>query len=307
MRRSLWTLSAVLAVAALGEIDYLTGKDVSLSLFYLAPIVVAGWTLGRGPALVVAAAANGAWLLAEAGWGILPPGFAAWWNGFSRFAIFAASGVVTGRLRRDRDRLRVLLRRETGERISTLEQLRHRDRLATIGQIASGVAHELGTPLNVVSGRAKLITTDPHASAEVVENARIVHEQADRMARIIRELLDFARRRGPNPGSVDLAETARRTVELLGPVAERRGVALELAPPEAPVVAEVDRAQIQQALSNLVLNGIQASAGRGPVRVAVGRERARAPEEAGGGEAEYAFLAVADSGGGIAPEHAARI
>ncbi|HEY0705496.1 MAG TPA: histidine kinase dimerization/phospho-acceptor domain-containing protein, partial [Polyangia bacterium] len=86
------------------------------------------------------------------------------------------------------------LREETAARIGALEQLRHVDRLRTVGTLASGIAHELGTPLNVVSGRAKMVVTGEVTGDEINESARIIVDQVDRIARIIRQLLDFARR-----------------------------------------------------------------------------------------------------------------
>ena len=66
------------------------------------------------------------------------------------------------------------LEQETEERIKTLDQLRHADRLATVGKLASGIAHEMGTPLNVVSGRAKMIAAQEVSGGEVLDNARII-------------------------------------------------------------------------------------------------------------------------------------
>ena len=84
---------------------------------------------------------------------------------------------------------------ETAARVHALEQLRHADRLVTVGKLASGIAHELGTPLNVVSGRAKMISQSPASDEPMRNNARIVMEQSERMAQIIRQLLGFCARR----------------------------------------------------------------------------------------------------------------
>jgi two-component system NtrC family sensor kinase len=89
------------------------------------------------------------------------------------------------------------VRAEIEARLKTLEQLRHADRLKTIGTLVSGIAHELGTPLNVVSGRAGLIASGRLSPAEVADSARIIKEQVQRMTGIIRQLLDFARRKTP--------------------------------------------------------------------------------------------------------------
>ena len=184
-----------------------------------------------------------------------------------------------------------------------LEQLRHADRLATVGKLASGVAHELGTPLNVVSGRAKMIASGEVSDEGIVDNARVIVQQSERMTKIIRGLLDFARRRPPQTALHDLREIARHTLALLQPLAEKRGAALTLRGEDVPLLAEVDVGQLQQVVTNLVVNGIQAMPRGGNVTVGVRRAQARPPADHGGAEGAYLRLDVQDEGEGIRPEH----
>ena len=193
-------------------------------------------------------------------------------------------------------------RDEAEMRLAMLEQLRHADRLKTVGMLASGVAHELGTPLNVVSGRAKLIADRRVQGDEAADGARIVVEQAERMAAIIRQLLDFSRRREPRLVAGDLGDIAARTVEMLATIARKRGVAVLLERGDAPTLVVVDHGQLQQVLTNLIVNAIQASSAGGGVTVSLGRETVR-PPGAVGAAVEHAFVRVSDRGHGIAPEH----
>ena len=87
------------------------------------------------------------------------------------------------------------IREETAARIAAMEQLRHADRLKTVGRMASGIAHELGTPLSVVSGRAGLIGSGKLTADEVAQSAAAIKAESDKMTKIIRQLLDFARRK----------------------------------------------------------------------------------------------------------------
>jgi two-component system NtrC family sensor kinase len=195
----------------------------------------------------------------------------------------------------------------TEARIAALEQLRHADRLKTVGHLASGVAHELGTPLNVVSGRAKMIAQGMVAGDDIADNARIISEQAARIAAIIRQLLDFSRRRGPRLGPGDLRPIAARTVELLATLARKRSVTLELEDTAAPVTAQIDEAQVQQVLANLVVNGLQAMPHGGRLALRLGQRRAAPPPDIGGPPADYVTVTVEDEGTGIAPELLPRI
>src|SRR6185295_3813137 len=98
------------------------------------------------------------------------------------------------------------LRAETEARIATLEQLRHADRLKTVGQLASGIAHELGTPLNIITGRLELIKADDRCGVELGMHVDVIKSQCEGMTGIIRHFLDFARRRAPKRISTDLGE-----------------------------------------------------------------------------------------------------
>jgi signal transduction histidine kinase len=192
-------------------------------------------------------------------------------------------------------------RAEAEMRLHMVEQLRHADRLKTVGQLASGMAHELGTPLNVVAGRAKLIAERRVAADEAVDNARIIVDQAERMTTIIRQLLDFSRRREPRLVAGDLTRLAERTVEMLATIAHKSRVALTVEAAGPPTLVVVDHAQIQQVLTNFLVNAIQASPQGAQVLVRVGCERVRPPSDRGGGEAEHAFVRVVDRGHGIVP------
>jgi len=192
------------------------------------------------------------------------------------------------------------LRAATEAKIGVLEQLRHADRLSTVGKLASGIAHELGTPLNVVSGRARMVAGGELTPAETRECADIIVTQAQRMTRIIRQLLDFARRRSAHKSPEDLGNVARQTVSLLLPIAEKRGVSLVLDGDEgAALTAEVDVGQLQQALTNLIVNGVQAMPRGGTLTVRAERAHAQPPADHGGAEGDWLRLVVVDD------EHAA--
>lgn len=145
-------------------------------------------------------------------------------------------------------------------------QLEHVTRLATIGTLASGIAHELGTPLNVVLARAKMIARGEVDGDDIKGNAQAIVEQAERMTRIIAELLDFARDRKPRQAPLDLTHAIAQAAILLEPIAEDARVRIEKSS-VAPVHLEADGNQLQQALTNLMLNGIQAMPDGGTLRV----------------------------------------
>ena len=198
------------------------------------------------------------------------------------------------------------LTKETEERVAAEEQLRHADRLMTVGKLASGMAHELGTPLNVVSGRAQMIVQGQSFGDEAKEDARIIWEQTKRMTKIMRELLDFARPRPPHRAWVDLRAVAEQTMTMLSGLARTHDIDLTVQPGES-AEANVDAPQMQQVFTNLIVNAIQAIGSKGKVDVQFRRVVERSPAEQGGKSGPRLLAEVVDTGPGIESEVITRI
>jgi signal transduction histidine kinase len=220
---------------------------------------------------------------------------------------FGQLGQAINAMCRDLGVAQARLAAETSARLVALEQLRHADRLQTVGQLTAGVAHELGTPLNVVWARAKMIAQGEVLGEEARGCAQVIVEQAQRMTGIIRKLLDFARPRSPKKTRADLRQVIRQTFELLGSVARKRSVVLVREGGDRPVPVDVDVDQLQQVLSNLVMNAIQAMPQGGQVTVGLRSQRVRPPADHGGPEDDYLCLSVQDQGVGIAEADLTRL
>lgn len=304
-RRSALLFILLGTVGVIGWIDWLTGPRTSFALFYLIPIQVAGWYLGGPQTWLLTGCACLAQFLADVAWTGAPLAlndFNALWNLFTRAVLLGVLGHMTVRVRRDRDTLDERLAQRTSAYVATVEQLRHRDRLALAGQIAAGIAHELGTPLNVISGRAQLIVEKDTTRDEIEKHVRSIREQAERMTATIRQLLDFVRRRGPDLGPADLNELCRQVLDMIRPLAGKRQVQLELVATGETAVVHVDYNQIQQAVSNLIMNAIQAMAeGGGQVRIRVYGVNGEPQKDA------QVAIEIEDTGTGIAPENVRRI
>jgi signal transduction histidine kinase len=187
--------------------------------------------------------------------------------------------------------------------IAALEQIRHADRLTTVGHLAAGIAHELGTPLSVTSARAELIATTDLPRNEVVHSARVIVEQADRMAGIMRQLLDFSRRGIGRRVDLDLREVVTTTLDLLSGIANKAKVEISYQPGEEPVPVYVDKNSMQQALINIVLNGVQAMPNGGHLRVRIESRQVQPPAGVSDTAGPYQCVIVEDDGVGIPPDH----
>jgi len=191
---------------------------------------------------------------------------------------------------------------ENERRIEAIEQLRHTERLATLGRLSAGMAHEFGTPLNVISGRSKLIRSGELEPVEVIESARIIEEQTGKITAIMQSLLDFARRRKPNRSSQDMEAAVQRVIEMLAPMASKAKVVFQVIKHENVPLISVDPLQMQQVLTNLVINGIQAMVGGGRLEVELELLSKRHPEKKDW-TGDYLAISIRDGGRGIPPEH----
>ncbi|MCX4244319.1 sensor histidine kinase [Paraliomyxa miuraensis] len=194
------------------------------------------------------------------------------------------------------------LRAETAGRLRAQEQLRHGERLMTVGKLAAGLAHELGTPLNVVTESAKMIARRETTEPETVEYAQIVVEQGERMTRILGQLMEFARRRAPKREDAELQVLVESTAALLRPLADKRAVSITVEG-SGPFTAHVDAGQIQQVLTNLIVNAIQASPRGGRVDVTVDHAMLRHPERPDEPKSRWLCIDVRDEGEGISSEN----
>jgi signal transduction histidine kinase len=219
-------------------------------------------------------------------------------------ALAAEINVMCDRLLEARARVAA----ETDARMTAVEQLRRADRLGIIGTLASGLAHELGTPLTVVAGRAKPLASGELPTETVQRHAKTILGQVERMTKLVRGLLDFARGKAAQKVPADLRELARGTLELLAPLAKKSDVTVRVEDRDVgPTIAQVDITQIEQVLANLVVNGIQAMKQGGDLVVNLSHVTARPPSRTDGPDARYLRLSVTDAGTGIAAEDRARV
>jgi len=196
--------------------------------------------------------------------------------------------------------------KETADRMAAVEQVRHADRLTTVGKLASGLAHELGTPLNVIEARAEMIASGETSAEESREYARVIREASERMTRLIRKLLDFARPQQGTRSLQQLSPLVTRAVDMLEPLAARKQLELSVAADDS-AFANVDADQLEQVVTNLVVNAIQATTHPGAIAIRVGRRSAQPPADQPRSEGEYACIQVQDEGPGIASADLERI
>lgn len=199
------------------------------------------------------------------------------------------------------------LAKEQQDRIGLERNLRQSEKLASVGQLAAGLAHEIGTPLNIIGGRAEFLLRRPRSAEEISDNLQVIRSQIDRIAGIVRQLLEFSRRREPAFRSVELARLLDNVVRLLQHQIEEKKVSVQIQIPVTlpPLAADPD--QLQQVFINLFLNSLHVLRPGGVIRISA--------VATGNGMAEGAFdgaesglrIEFEDNGAGIAPEHIGQV
>jgi signal transduction histidine kinase len=174
------------------------------------------------------------------------------------------------------------------------EALAQAQRIATMGTFAMGIAHEVATPLGVIMGRAEQLLGRVQGDERASRGAQAILSQTDRIQQIVRRFLDMARGGVPTLERADPAEVARAAVASVEHRFEKAGVALRMDIPDGLPDVQCDRALLEHALVNLLLNACDAC------------EAGRHVEVAARADALRVAFVVQDDGAGITREHAAR-
>ena len=159
------------------------------------------------------------------------------------------------------------LAREKLDRVGLERNLRQSEKLASVGQLAAGLAHEIGTPLNIIGGRADFLLRRQRSAAEISDNLQTIHSQIDRIAGIVRQLLEFSRRREPAIRAVELKPLIEKIASLLEHKIAERQVSVDYQIPAGLPCIAGDPDQLQQVFLNLFLNALHALPPNGQIRI----------------------------------------
>jgi signal transduction histidine kinase len=186
--------------------------------------------------------------------------------------------------------LRVLVVQDVSDRVAMENALRESDRLAALGMLAAGVAHEVNTPITGISSYAQMLLAETPEQDPRYDLLKKVERQTFRAARIVNSLLEFARNRQSERQPVALGALVAECAELLRERLAERRIQLEWERPAPDVAVPGNDGELQQVLTNLMLNAVDAMAERG------GRLRLRLTADG-----DHARIEVEDDGPGIPP------
>ncbi len=189
-----------------------------------------------------------------------------------------------------------------GRRVEALHHEEHANRLASIGRLASGVAHEINNPLDIINQKTGLMVDlltlgkETRPDRRLLPLAEDVLESVKRCGTITRQLLDFARHMEPSVEPVDMEEVISQVLALVETDARVRGIAIQVAPIPAVPGFECDRSSLLQIFLNLAENAITAMESKGTLTIDVSTKKTG-----------HVTITVSDTGKGISPEDLPKI
>ncbi|WHZ24272.1 MAG: Multi-sensor hybrid histidine kinase [Nitrospira sp.] len=175
------------------------------------------------------------------------------------------------------------------ERKRLQAQLRRTERVAELGTVASGMAHEIGTPMNVILGRAEYLM-ERTKEESVRKGLQTIVSQVERITRVMNQLLAFARRGPVEHRALDLRQTIEDNLEIFQERLAHNGIVVETSFADACPLVHADADQMSQVMINLIMNAIHAMPDGGPLKVTLAPDRG------------MVTLTVADTGLGMPRE-----
>ncbi len=273
----------------------IVSRLVVLALFVLSIIILTRWSIARPiRALVAAAHAVGRGDLGQR-------------IGIPRQDEIGDLAVEFNRMAENLQVANAELVRQAEERLRLEQEVQQAQKLAAVGMLAAEVAHEIGTPLNVISGRAEVLERAVPRDHPERRHLDVILSQAERIKGIIHALLDYTRPRRPTLRPEPILPIVGRVASVLMDRSHRRGVRLQLELPIGLPAVMADPEHLQQVFLNLILNALDVTEKGGTVRITAGPEPVLPPDGRGSivrGKATVPTLAlhVIDGGKGLTAE-----
>jgi two-component system sensor histidine kinase HydH len=216
---------------------------------------------------------------------------------YAEIAMYLVIAVLVGYLSQVQRKTRERLERagtelqEAYQKLNAaFDQLRHSDRLASLGQLSAGIAHEIRNPLGSIQGAVEILGQGLPADDPRAEFAQIARQEVSRLEKLTGEILQFSKPAPPRQIPIDWKEIVESASRLCADEAHRQGVEIssDTDEPYAPIL--VDPEQVKQVLINILINAIQAQPGGGKIEIS------------GELEADILTIVIQDCGPGIKPE-----
>lgn len=291
---------AVVTVAHMSTPKSYVFLHSTLQHLYYLPIILGAVFFGWAGGLLTAACTAMCYAPHIHHWQEVNPDYAL--NQYAELGSFFLVGIATGLLA-DRERRgtrqleqkSVELESANRDLAESFDRVKRADRLAAVGQLAAGLAHEIRHPLASIEGAVNVLANPASPEDLQIEFRGIIRKECRRLGHLVTELLDFARPREPKFRDLDLAASVDDVVRLARSSLTAANVKIETQLPGDVPLIEGDEEQIKQVLLNLTMNAAQAMDDSGVITVSARRD------------GRQVVLVVADDGPGIPEEMRSRV
>ncbi len=210
-----------------------------------------------------------------------------------------ARRIQEGKTREDEERYRKLL----AERNMLQNQLHRSSKVAFMGELAAGIAHEINNPLGIILGFVQDILDEIPLSDPLFESINIIEKETARCVDVVKNLLDFARLKPPESIPVDIVELLEGSIVLLMPGIKKNKVSIKKNFDEKLPTIKLDPQLIQQVFLNVMINAVQAMPNAGVLTFGINlvvKERSREP-------GSWIRITISDTGIGISEKDIRRV
>lgn len=250
------------AMAMVFAMDFLLPPVIACGVPYAAVVLLSWWLPGRRSTLGLATAGTLLTLIRFVGPSPLDLHWTVYMNrGLSLFIIWSTAALILHRKHRDQlqhDHLEELVRQRTAELEISHRQLQRSQRLASIGTLAAGIAHEVNNPLGLIMLQVDSGLRDKHEPKAVEKALREIEKHVQRCAHIVKSVLRFAREETSERLLQDLNHIVQRAEDLVREHTERHGVALDLALGDELPLIEANPTELEQVMVNVIHNAVHA-------------------------------------------------
>lgn len=204
-----------------------------------------------------------------------------------------------GKTREDEERYRRLL----DERNMLQDQLNRSSKLAFMGEVAAGIAHEINNPLGIILGFVQDMLDEVSEDYPLFESIKIIEQETTRCVEVVKDLLDFARLKPAQRTQVDILQLLEDSVLLLIPQFKKNKVKIRRAYENGLPYTVIDPDLIQQVFLNVMINGIQAMPNAGELQLSLGVVRCQQSQQ----DQNYVRVTISDTGHGIPQKDLKRV
>lgn len=201
--------------------------------------------------------------------------------------------------REDEERYRKLL----AERNMLQDQLHRSSKVAFMGELAAGIAHEINNPLGIILGFVQDISDEISSDNSLFESIKIIEKETSRCVDVVKNLLDFARLKPPESISVDIVELFEGSVALMMPGIKKNKISIKKKIKNKPPTIKLDPQLIQQVFLNIIINAVQAMPDTGLLTLGVNLVHKARLQETG----DWIRITISDTGPGISEKNIHRV